>query len=287
MADSNISITAGAGTNVDTRTESTNSHHRQVIVVGDESINNNLARVLTQDVGGSDQTTGGIAVRLAGSIQVGFNGASTSAAVHLVGTGGTIGVRFTDEPRVISYGQQTAGTNRPLIVNTDGAIKVYDIATGTINTVAAVTNITNSVAVHVLSTGGTIAVEIDPGYNVVNAGQTLVIPRSISGTASGVSVSGNTIKAPVTSRLIKVYAFSITTTAQVGIAPRFTNGNGGSPTELWRVALQAPTQGIAGANLAVTPPGYLFATASGETLSLVLDSASLVHYSVAYFLESA
>lgn len=45
MADTAVAITAGAGTNIDTRTESTNSNHRQVIVVGDPSSNTGVAAV--------------------------------------------------------------------------------------------------------------------------------------------------------------------------------------------------------------------------------------------------
>ena len=100
-------------------------------------------------------------------------------------------------------------------------------------------------------------------------------------------MSGVTIVSPEASRNIKVYAFSLTTTAQVHNQVRFTDGNGASPTTLWQVALQAPSQGIAGANLAVMPPGFLFAAGIGNTLALVKDTASLVHYSVSYFLESA
>jgi len=45
MADSSISITQGSGTSIDTRTESTNSEHRQVIVIGDPSNNDGVAAV--------------------------------------------------------------------------------------------------------------------------------------------------------------------------------------------------------------------------------------------------
>ncbi len=45
MADSQIPITAGTGTNVDTRTESTNGQHRQVIVLGDPTNNLGVAPV--------------------------------------------------------------------------------------------------------------------------------------------------------------------------------------------------------------------------------------------------
>ncbi len=215
----------------------------------------------------------------------------------------TVAVKFNSEPTVISSGKQGA-TTRPLIMNTDGAIKVYDLVQGTVT----VTGITNTIgvyldtwrqtgAVRVGQVDGTVAVyfsqsnpKVNLGVDVVNCAHTASIASaggSVSGSTSGVSTSGVQIVAPEASRVIKVYAFSITTTAQVHISPRFTNGSGASPVELWRVGLQAPSQGIAGANLAVTPPGYLFATPSGATLCIVNDSASLIHYSIAYFKESA
>lgn len=46
MADTAVAITAGSGTNVDTRTESTNGNHRQVIVVGDPAVNAAVASVV-------------------------------------------------------------------------------------------------------------------------------------------------------------------------------------------------------------------------------------------------
>lgn len=45
MADTAIAITAGSGTNVDTRTEGTNGNHRQVIVIGDPATNAGVAPV--------------------------------------------------------------------------------------------------------------------------------------------------------------------------------------------------------------------------------------------------
>jgi hypothetical protein len=45
MADSAIAITAGSGTNVDTRTEGTNGNHRQVVVLGDPATNAGVAPV--------------------------------------------------------------------------------------------------------------------------------------------------------------------------------------------------------------------------------------------------
>lgn len=45
MADSDIEITAGTGTPIDTRTENTNQHHRQVVVIGDPATNAGVATV--------------------------------------------------------------------------------------------------------------------------------------------------------------------------------------------------------------------------------------------------
>ena len=202
-----------------------------------------------------------------------------------------------------------------LITRVDRVLNLID---GTLSVVGAVTNITNSINVHLLSTNGTIGVNIGTltntasisakdgtfaiyfspanpkvhlGTDIINTSHTAVIGAAggtVSGSVTSVGGSGiNTIISPEASRNIKVYAFSLTTTAQVGITPRFTTGGSAGATEKWRVALQAPSQGIAGANLAVTPPGYLFETGSGNTLAIYLDSASLVHYSVSYFKESA
>jgi hypothetical protein len=45
MADTAVEITAGTGTNIDTRTEGTNGHHRQVVVLGDPATNAGVAPV--------------------------------------------------------------------------------------------------------------------------------------------------------------------------------------------------------------------------------------------------
>lgn len=62
MADTAIAITAGSGTNVDTRTEGTNGNHRQVIVIGDPSTNAGVAPVdatagLKVDLGADNDVT--------------------------------------------------------------------------------------------------------------------------------------------------------------------------------------------------------------------------------------
>lgn len=306
-----------------------------------------------------------------------LTGITNSIAVHVLSTGGTIitkldresvlsgiqstiqvveftssGSKIADETydakrvliagsqtaaSILISGQRTAGTNTPLIVNTDGAIKVYDVTTGTIatvSTVTAVTNITNSIAVHVLSTGGTLHVRLadnsaglatddlawtpatdvgfpamalfddtatdsvdegDAGILRMTANRNLYVHTdstasifTVSGSTSGVSPSGVTLVSPSASYNFKVFAFSLQTTGIVSTVARFTNG-GGSATEFWRglVTSNQTSSTPIGANLAVPPPSFLFATGTNTTLALHLDNASLVHYSVSYFKESA
>lgn len=62
MADTAVAITAGAGTNIDTRTEATNGNHRQVVVLGDPATNAGVAPVdatagLKVDLGGDNDVT--------------------------------------------------------------------------------------------------------------------------------------------------------------------------------------------------------------------------------------
>lgn len=62
MADTAIEITAGTGTNVDTRTEATNGNHRQVVVLGDPATNAGVAPVdatagLKVDLGADNDVT--------------------------------------------------------------------------------------------------------------------------------------------------------------------------------------------------------------------------------------
>ncbi len=82
MADTAVAITAGVGTNIDTRTESTNSNHRQVIVIGDPSTNAGVAPV---------DATGGLTVSLAaaspGIIATGSQASPSASYLSTVAAG--------------------------------------------------------------------------------------------------------------------------------------------------------------------------------------------------------
>lgn len=274
MADTAVSITAGSGVNIDTRTESTNNNHRQVIVIGDPSTNAGVAPV---------DATNGLSVdvkALTGTL----TGITNSINVYLGGTAGTIGAR---------------------VGQIDGTVAVYFSPANPsvfVSNSPTITGITNSINVHLLSTGGTLGVRVgqvdgtvavqfsqsNPAVNAQfgNIGHTASI-FTVSGSTS--TAGNNTVVSPSASYNFKVFAYSIQTTGLVSIAPRFTTGASAGATELWRPLITAAstTSSPVGANLAVTPPGFIFATGSNTTLSLYLDAATLVHYSVSYIKESA
>lgn len=106
-------------------------------------------------------------------------------------------------------------------------------------------------------------------------------------TYSGTFSSDTDVIAAVTSKRIKVYAYSIINTANTADTVIFkSNGTGG--TELWRVYLRGPDANTPyGANLATSPPGFLFATVAGEKLTVDVSDTATLHVSIAYFDDDA
>ena len=219
-----------------------------------------------------------------------------SIAVHLLSTGGTI--RVGDIPGTTAvYFSPSEPTIKGItnsiavhLLSTNGTIRVGDIP-GSVAvyfspSLPTIKGISDSIAIYLGATAGTVAVKLDPGYNVVNISSTIVLPRTVSGSTSGVSASGVQLVAPDAGNNIKVFAYSIQSTSALSQVIKFTNG-GGTPTELWRPLVTAGSvTGVQGANGFVVPPGYIFATGVNTTLAIVTDG-SLVHYSVGYFKESS
>lgn len=206
----------------------------------------------------------------------------------------------------------------PLLANADGSLIVSVTSatvslsstkvtvdntvtvTGTVTTSAASTasTITNAVSnpANVSLTNTLVTVGLISGQAAIAAGvgaSGASVPRVVLANDHGKSLSSSSGTLTATSGVLviggsnktKVYAFSLTTTSTTGAICSFHTG-GYTGTELWRVLLQAPSGANAGANLAVTPPAYLFATASNGTLRLNLSASIRVDFSVAYYDEA-
>lgn len=222
-------------------------------------------------------------------VAIKFTSVGNTAGVNIGKVDGTIQTTVGRIDDVVSVRMNTiAGTVGVNIGKVDGTIQTN---VGKIDDIVAIKAVATSgtFAVHLQSTGGTQIVKIASGDTVfVNAAHTAGI-FTVSGSTSGVSASGVTLVAPSESYNFKIFAYQVQTTAITSTAIRFVNGAGAGQTEFWRPLVTAveTTSSPKGANLAVSPPGFIFATGTNTTLAIEGNAGALVHYSVSYIKESS
>lgn len=191
----------------------------------------------------------------------GVNIKEINAVAPLMGNGGT-----------------GTGALRVALVN-DGTGRMATVDTVTaVTTVSTLTNQTQEGGVNISLNAGAVDTGTRRIVQANGAGKTIV---STGGSAA--SNGNNTLVSAGTNKL-KVFAFSLSTTSTSATTCIFQSGASG--TELWRVLLQAGTSVSTGANLAVAPPAWLFATAAATLLNLNLSGANTIHWSASYFDEA-
>lgn len=172
-------------------------------------------------------------------------------------------------------GANVDSSNR-LSVSLDNIAAAQTLAT--VTTVSTLTNQSQEGGVNISLNAGAVDTGTRRVVQANGAGKTIV---SKSGSAA--SSGNNTIVAAGTNKL-KVFAFSLSTSSTTAITVKFQDGAGG--TDLWSVLLQAPTSITTGANLAVSPPAWLFNTSAATLLNLNISAAQAVQWSVSYFDEA-
>jgi hypothetical protein len=115
----------------------------------------------------------------------------------------------------------------------------------------------------------------------------LVVRQVIDGVDSFASTSAlatTSVAVQSSGAAIRIYvtAYSITTTNQTAAQWGFFSSNG---TLLWPMTLAALSSGVAGVNLAVSPPGYLFRTAASDALNFKTNGSTVasVQLGVSYY----
>lgn len=194
-----------------------------------------------------------------------------------------------DMAGAILYAKRLAdGDAYPILVNPDGSL-IVAITSGTISIDTA--GLATSVG---QTTHTTLLTEISSAVRglltvsstVTNSVSTIsIVGRTLTGSTGSLTATNGTISLTPSNK-IKVYAFSLTTTSATEVTCIFHTGSVANGLELWRVTLMAPSGANSGANLATSPPNFLFASRSGTAVSLSLSSAVLVHYSISYFDEA-
>ena len=108
--------------------------------------------------------------------------------------------------------------------------------------------------------------------------------QSTAFSTLGNTSTSSTIVSSVAGQRVKVYAYSITSTVQAVNTLTFASS---LAALIWTMQMQAFSSGISGANLAVTPPAWLFATEAASPLVFkVTGTTGTYHVGVSYFIEA-
>lgn len=194
--------------------------------------------------------------------------------------------------------QTKVSTSNPLPVTAVGASSsmgiYFDRGNPTVTPAVAfnsgVVGATTQRVVHATDVAGSMNI-IAQGLAFLNVGHTASI-FSVSGSSAAAQTAGITLISPSSGYNFKIFAYSIQTTGVLASALTFANGNSASQTEFWRPLVAAGGSGSQsttplGANMAVTPPGFIFATGTNTTLVIAGNNGATIHYSVSYIKETA
>ena len=210
-----------------------------------------------------------------GTVTVGGNVNISSATLGTLTITGTTVVTSGN----INISSATLGTLTitGTTVVTSGNINISSATLGTL-TITGTTVVTSGNINVSSATLGTVTIT----GSITNSVSTIpIVGRTLTGSTGTFTATNASVTLTPTNRA-KVFGFSLTTTWSTEVICVFHTGG----LELWRVTLAAPSGSSAGANLAVAPPAYLFASRSGTAVSLSLSTAAMVHFSTAYFDEA-
>lgn len=290
--------------------------------IGNALTDQDTAQVVVSALQGHTTAGGGawidVKVNPSGELAV-TNTPSTTAATITNAVGNPVNVSLTNTQVSVSneagvfnvnVRSATLGTvvtsmsSTVVTVEHTGAAFNVNIATATLGTVttslaSTVVSVSNQVGTPIFVTNTTTAVTVTNAVgtpvnvaltatavtaSLAATGVTISIGRTPTGSSGSISATFSTIITP-TNRA-KIYAFSFTTTSASEVTVLLCDGVYGNAKEFWRATLMTSAGGISGANLAVSPPGYLFATRSTSAVTISLSTAVLVHYSLAFYDEA-
>jgi hypothetical protein len=280
MADSAIAVTAGTGTNVDTRTEATNGNHRQVVVIGDPATNAGVAPV---------DVTNGLAVQVIPALPAGTNAIGKLAANSGVDIGDvdvtTIvpGTGATNLGKAIDAVAGATDTGVAMLAIRDDALSTLTPVEGDwnglrVNSTGALWVQDSSLSAPgqaVAASSASVVLASNYGVpfesNSIFAGTTALTPKwaAVASSSSG----NNEVVALVSAKKIRVLCWIITASAAVNFKWRSASTD---KTGLFYAAAAG-----GGAGQSFNPLGH-FETASGEALNLNLSGATAVGGQVCY-----
>jgi hypothetical protein len=249
MADSAVAVTAGSGTSIDTRTEATNGNHRQVVVVGDPSVNAGVAPV---------DATAGLKVDL---------GADNDVAVSTVNG---VAPAFGSGVRGSTVQRVTLATDDSIATVPGGSVAHDAADSGNPLKVGAKAESAVSTATMVADGDRTdLYADID-GVLIVRSDRPLgdLLSERLSNT-DGASTASTVFGATASTRNV-VTGYSVYNASATAGYLDFRDGTSGSI--LWTVPLPA----TGGANFAI--PSGIFRTTANTALAIDVSAALTTVY---------
>lgn len=152
-----------------------------------------------------------------------------------------------------------------------------------------------TVRVNTSSGGGVEGSTTAPAVGVTGLHVRQVFPTMQSTTIVITSTHSTAIYALISSVAAvkhKVYAYFVSSTHTVPSTLIFCSSNSGSGFDHWHVGFGSGSSGMTGANLALTPPGYIFAGIAANALNVKIEGGSsatstvIARVSVAWFDEA-
>jgi len=211
----------------------------------------------------------------------GLNVNIASATLGTVTISGNVNVATATLGTVTVTGTVTPSTTASTITNAVGN-PVNVSLTNTAVTAALSTTTTTS---HIVAGQSGVAAGVGAtGTNVLRFVEASDAGRTLTGATGSISATWTSIFTPTNKA--KIYAFSFTTTSASEVTVLICDGVFANAKEKWRATLMAPSGANSGANLAVTPPAYLFSSRSASAVTISLSTAVLVHYSLSFFDEA-
>jgi hypothetical protein len=135
MADSFVDVTPGTGARFDTRTEATNSENRQVVVIGDPSVNAGVAPV-DSVLGLAVNNKGGTTSATAGLTSLASSASSAQAIASNTARRAMIMTNTDANPVYIKFGTTASATSFTYIVPGGGTLEMFDqVFTGRIDAI--------------------------------------------------------------------------------------------------------------------------------------------------------
>ncbi len=132
----------------------------------------------------------------------------------------------------------------------------------------------SNATMRLVGTSQPLPVQIRTGTLTFNSTTVLVLMQTAGGSTTLVSSAASVAH--------KVFAYSVTSTIVATSTVTFLSS---AASDVWGLLLGTGSSGVSGANVAVTPPAYLFKTAAGEALGFSASSTGHYRVSISYFTE--